>query len=101
MDANLMTPLDQFVSQPGGTPNLGAQTEERGPPPQGLERVQDWRGGLRIRAVVEGEGDMTGVTDAGEAGKQAAPHRPPSDHTRQEMGDDAHPHGADPDAQLP
>ena len=44
MDANLMTPLDQFASQPGERRTWAPRQEERCPPPQGQEAVPGLEG---------------------------------------------------------
>ncbi len=66
-------PAGRLADQFGMAYDALAQDEERGTHQQFVQGVEEERGGGRVGAVVEGEGDVTGVPDPREPGEAAAP----------------------------
>ena len=78
--ADLVAAPHQLPGELRGTAHLAAQAEERGLPAQGVQGVEDGRGGLRVGTVIEGERHVAGVArrrTAGAAAGSASNARPP------------------------
>ena len=86
VQADLVAPRRHLGRQRRVPAHHAPEHEEGGPPPEPVELVQERGGRGRVGAVVEGEGEVTGVAEAGQRRRGPAPEGPPAAHRGRHVG---------------